>query len=353
MDQVKDYIRSNRADLASFLDWWSSNSGKLTVPAPEGDEAVRIMTIHKSKGLGFSTVIVPFTEFEFKGKPDIMWCKPQTAPFNKMPLVPVYKSDILEETHFRDDLKRENFLRVVDSMNLTYVAFTRAKDNLFICVEEPASSSKSVKGAGDIVFSYFASKLNEKSVLIFGESVVIPDVDRKPVSMHLIPMFKSHDNSDNLRLTLRSEEFFNKEEISRARGVVIHSILSKIKTAKDIEMAVKNAVSIGELEKSDENQVINYFSKLIKSVEKYNWFTHETSVMTEQEIIIPGGKIYRPDRIINSDEISIVDFKTGKLKTKSHQAQIERYAASLKQMTVKKIRSYLWYLDVDEIIEVI
>ena len=353
MDQVKDYIRSNRADLASFLDWWSSNSGKLTVPAPEGDEAVRIMTIHKSKGLGFSTVIVPFTEFEFKGKPDIMWCKPQTAPFNKMPLVPVYKSDILEETHFRDDLKRENFLRVVDSMNLTYVAFTRAKDNLFICVEEPASSSKSVKGAGDIVFSYFASKLNEKSVLIFGESVVIPDVDRKPVSMHLIPMFKSHDNSDNLRLTLRSEEFFNKEEISRARGVVIHSILSKIKTAKDIEMAVKNAVSIGELEKSDENQVINYFSKLIKSVEKYNWFTHETSVMTEQEIIIPGGKIYRPDRIINSDEISIVDFKTGKLKTKSHQAQIERYAASLKQMTVKKIRSYLWYLDVGEIIEVI
>lgn len=171
--------------------------------------------------------------------------------------------------------------------------------------------------------------------------------------MHLIPMFKSHDNSDNLRLTLRSEDVFNKEEISRARGVVIHSILSKIKTAKDIEMAVKNAVSIGELEKSDENQVINYFSKLIKSVEKYNWFTHETSVMTEQEIIIPGGKIYRPDRIINSDEISIVDFKTGKLKTKSHQAQIERYAASLKQMTVKKIRSYLWYLDVDEIIEVI
>ncbi len=353
MDQVKDYIRSNRADLASFLEWWSSNSGKLTVPAPEGDEAVRIMTIHKSKGLGFSTVIVPFTEFEFKGKPDIMWCKPQTVPFNKMHVVPVYKSDKLEDTHFCDDLKREDFLRVVDSMNLAYVAFTRAKENLFICVEEPAKSSKSVKGAGDILYSFCSSKMSEKSEMIFGDYAVIPQVDRLPVNMHLMPLFKSHDNSDNLKLTLRSEEFFNKEEVSRARGVVIHSILSKIKTAQDIESAIKNAVSIGELEKRDEGETINYFSKLIKSVEKYQWFTQESSVMTEPEVILPGGKIYRPDRIIYNDEISIVDFKTGKLRSKSHQAQMERYATSIKQMTGKKVRSFLWYLDGGEIEEII
>ena len=353
IDQVKDYIKTNRADIASFLEWWNTNSAKLTVPAPEGDEAVRVITIHKSKGLGFSTVIVPFTDFEFKGKSDIIWCKPNLEPFNKLSIVPVLKSEKLADTHFFDDLKREDFLRVVDNMNLAYVSFTRAKDNMYICVKEPSGSAKKVKGVGDILYSFYSQRASGSDKVVIGRSVIIPETESKLANIKLMPLFKSNYNSENLKLTLRSEEFFNKEEISRARGVTIHSILSQVISENDIEFAVKQAVSSGELERSEEKAMIKFLSELIKSVEIYGWFNSESVIMNEPEIILPGGKIFRPDRVLISEEVTLVDFKTGKFKSTSHYTQMKKYSESLRLITNRKIRPFLWYLDMGEVEEVI
>jgi ATP-dependent exoDNAse (exonuclease V) beta subunit len=353
LDQVKEYIRLNRSDLSAFLEWWNENSSKLTIPAPEGEDAVRVLTIHKSKGLGFSTVIVPYSDFEFKGKSDIIWCKPRTSPFNRMPVVPINKADGLENSHFKEDLRNENFLRVVDNMNLAYVAFTRAKDNLFIYVKEPSKSSKDLKGAGDILYNFSIDKVNSSGYVKYGDRMIITNSKGSSLSERDMPLFKSFDNSENLRLTLRSEEFFNEDAKSRSRGVVIHSIMSNIISVEDISSAVMKAVSIGELQSDEIDQTISYFNELINSVSSYGWFGLEINTINELEIILPGGKIYRPDRVIKGDVISVIDFKTGKLRTKSHHSQLERYVTAITEMGYNNVKGYIWYLDDKEVVEVI
>lgn len=345
LDKVKEYIKLYRADLSAFIQWWNDNSKSLAIPAPDGEDAVRVMTIHKSKGLGFPTVIVPFTDFGFKGMSDIIWCKPKTAPFNRMPVVPINKAEILLATHFGEDLLRENFLRVIDNLNLAYVAFTRAKDNLFIFIDSPVKPVKEAKGVGDILNEIYKDKVNSDGVYSYGDSAVINASEELPFAEKKMPLFTSYDNSDNLRLTLRSEEFFNDEESSRARGVVIHSIMSRIRTIEDIDSAVKAAISSGELESNDEEQTIDYFNDLLMSVDKYGWFSKDIKVMNELEIILQGGIIYRPDRVVEGNEISVIDFKTGKLKSKSHEKQIMRYVTSIREMGYENVGGYLWYLD--------
>lgn len=353
LDTVRDYIKVNRADLSAFLSWWKENSQRLTIPAPEGEEAVRVITIHKAKGLGYSTVIVPFTEFGFKGLSDIIWCKPNTPPFNKMPIVPVLKADALTSTHFKADYEKESFLRIVDNLNMAYVAFTRAKDNLFILVNETDKPDRMPKGVGEIISHFYSDLSGDKKVLKFGEEIVIPELKSNSIEGRVMPLFKSWDNSDNLRLTLRSEEFFNPEESSRSRGVVIHSILSQIYFVKDIKSAVQNAVNSGELEAKYTEETENYFTNLINSVEHLGWFSSESKILNECEILLPSGKVYRPDRVILGDTLTVVDFKTGKLKSKGHIRQLMDYISSLKEMGMNNIKGYLWYLDENEVIEVV
>lgn len=349
MDNVKEFVKQNRSDLYAFLEWWDDYSEKLTIPAPDGEEAVRVMTIHKSKGLGFSSVIIPFSDFEFKGKQDILWCKPETAPFNIMPVVPVNLSEKLSNTHFSRDYEKERFLAVVDNLNLAYVAFTRAKDNLFIYVTEPLKSSKKAKGVGDILSYVYSDKAIDKS-LVFGDCVVTPKRDTSILLEREMPLIRSYDNSDNLRLTLRSEEFFNENDNSRTRGVVIHSIMSKIMRPDDVYAAVNDAVASGEIEQRDRESTTQFILRLVNAVEKYGWFSNNVTVMNEIGIILPGGEIYRPDRIVKGEEYAVIDFKTGKQRSSSHIKQIERYTSSVKEMGFENVHGYLWYLD-ENIIE--
>ncbi len=349
LDKVKEFVKQNRSDLYSFLEWWNDSSDKLTIPAPDGEDAVRVMTIHKSKGLGFSSVIIPFSDFEFKGKQDILWCKPARAPFNRMPVVPVNMSEKLVNTHFSPDYEKECFLSVVDNLNLAYVAFTRAKDNLFIYVTEPSKQGKKAKGVGDILSSIYSERAIDKR-LVIGDSVVTPDRDRYILTEREMPLLRTYDNSANLRLTLRSEEFFNDKENSRTRGVVIHSIMSKISTAEDVYGAVNEAAASGEIELRDKENTINYILQLVNSVEKFGWFSQNVTVMNEIGIILPGGEIYRPDRIVKGAEFAVIDFKTGKQRSNSHIKQIEKYTSSVREMGVKNVHGYLWYLD-ENIIE--
>ncbi|MBN2519468.1 MAG: UvrD-helicase domain-containing protein, partial [Bacteroidales bacterium] len=158
-DLIIDYTRQNIPDKASFLKWWEEEGIFKAIPFTEGIEAIRILTIHKAKGLEFKAVIIPFCDWRIDHNPqqtNIIWCKPNSKPFDELELVPVKYSSILANTIFKDDYFIEKMKVYIDNLNLLYVAFTRAKDVLI--ATGPDSYKNEIKNVSDILKCVFEEK---------------------------------------------------------------------------------------------------------------------------------------------------------------------------------------------------
>lgn len=148
-DYVLEFANSKKSDLMAFLEWWNTTGNEKCVSTPEQQNAIRIMTIHKSKGLGMPAVILPCVEGTTDITPktgDVIWCEPKIEPFKQENLiVPVKCSNKLSQTIFADDFQKERRKTIIDNINTFYVAFTRAKEAMVIFT--PAPSNKPNKGS--------------------------------------------------------------------------------------------------------------------------------------------------------------------------------------------------------------
>lgn len=354
LDSVLEYVRNNRSDLSAFLEWWDEKGVSKSVPAPEGQDAVRVMTIHKSKGLGIGSVIIPFLTLNFsRADGGIMWCKPQIEPFNSLPLVPVVRRSWLADTHFSAAWKEEYMRNIVDNINLAYVAFTRAVDNLIIFAPSNKLKGNNNSQISNFLYSRYEGEMNDKMEVIFGEIQKISKQSENISDEILIPDFITSNPAEMLKLSLRAGEFFSESQKARKRGVIIHSILSRIYSHEDIADSVKEAVSAGELLPEDEVSTVAMLTELVGSVRFRGWFEGKSGVYNELEIIEPGGVISRPDRVLVSEETSVIDFKTGKLRSSSHSRQIARYMELMREMGFPEVKGYIWYLEDNFIEEVV
>ena len=134
LDTIYQFTKSRVADRKAFLEYWERKGRNKTIAAPQTANAIRIMTIHSSKGLEFDIVFIPFFTWEVTKTraTDIIWCEPKTAPFNQLPLVAVHPSKSLLQSHFRQEYIQEQIAQAIDNLNLTYVAITRPRYRLYI-----------------------------------------------------------------------------------------------------------------------------------------------------------------------------------------------------------------------------
>lgn len=354
LDTVLDFVKNNRSDLSAFLEWWDEKGSGKSVPAPEGQDAVRVMTIHKSKGLGIGSVIIPFFTLDFsRADGGIMWCKPHIEPFNALPLVPVVRRSSLNQTHFSAAWKEEYMRNIVDNINLAYVAFTRAIDNLIVFAPANKSNGNGSSRISNFLYSKYEGEMNENMQVVFGKmNKKLSKSDDHSAEIS-IPGFVTTDPSERLKLSLRAGEFFSESQKARKRGVVIHSVLSRIYSESDIVASVKEAVSSGELSHEDEISTIQMLTDLVKSVKPRGWFQGKSGVYNELEILEPGGAVSRPDRVVIAGETSVIDFKTGKQRLPSHSRQISKYTSLLKEMNFTNVKGFIWYLEDNFIEEVV
>ncbi len=112
--------------LYSMIEEWKERRLEEKIGLPEGIDAVRVMTIHKAKGLEFSAVFVPIVGWRIEEEP---------YAIHNGNLI-YLKSGLLCEEH-REIKFRERAKQFIETLNLIYVAFTRAKEELYIYVEEP------------------------------------------------------------------------------------------------------------------------------------------------------------------------------------------------------------------------
>lgn len=360
LDCVLEYIESEGSDVAGFLRWWDTEGEGKSISAPEGDGAMRVITIHKSKGLEFKAVIIPFFNSPFSPQGNFtryLWCGSNVPPFDMLPVYPLELRSSLDRTVFAEDYRTEKVCLAVDAVNVAYVAFTRAVNELFVYARyRPDRRSGSGMTAGGSVSNILYNFLKEKVVEEVYEAGewTVPEKESKKkdsavgVFMDNLP---SVPVGDRLKLSLSSGEYNEGEEM-RMRGIAMHGILSRIEREEDIEKAVRSAVDEGSVSRQESREVTAILSAMIASVRPRHWFDGTYMLMNEVPILVPSGDTYRPDRVMISGKSAvIVDYKFGKKRDREYGRQVRGYMALLSEMGYTEVSGYIWYEDTIEKVE--
>ena len=132
-DAVTDYLQNNSSELDAFIRYWEEKLNSKTIPSGEV-EGIRIFSIHKSKGLEFHTVLLPFCDWKLESERNDhrVWCEPTESPFNTLDLLPISYNKLMKESLYKNDYLQERLQLWVDNLNILYVALTRAGKNLLI-----------------------------------------------------------------------------------------------------------------------------------------------------------------------------------------------------------------------------
>jgi len=311
---------------------------------------MRIMTIHKSKGLQFKVVVMPFCDWSMEPVSDrqpFLWCSTKGTDFEDLPYVPVKYQKKLMQTYFRKDYTDEFFRNLVDNLNLLYVAFTRAEQGLELIVPK----KKSYRGI--TIAQLILSVLGEDDAeVLFGS---IDDIHTKNAESigRLFPFNNFNSETWKERIRVVNSQSRRKMDIKNQReyGVLLHDILSEIKYEEDFDQVMENYPEDNPLFKNYISEIKKTIKILMRDKTIKNWFSKKWKIRTECEILYQGAAL-RPDRIVeyNSNEVDIIDYKTGVSK-ESHQIQVKKYMEVLREMGFGEVRGYLLYTDKGEISE--
>jgi len=375
LDVVLDFSKKSASDIHTFVNWWNEEGYTKTLSVSETQDAVRIITIHKSKGLEFKNVIIPFCKWEIDHKPlqnNFLWCKPQASSFSQLDLIPVKYSKDLQHTIFKSDYLQEKFHAYVDNLNLLYVAFTRAEENLF-CFSPIKENSKSIKNVGELLYFAYQNYQNyanndmlikfsdnwhnDKNTFELGEIKNASEFSKDTTKEFKINKFESFDIKNKLRLKLHDNSFFTGQESAPFKkvnhGKVMHEVFENIKSVDDISQAIDKLIFEGKLSPDQKSEMNNKIETIFKNDQIKNWFSNNWQVKTEAEIILNNGKTVRPDRVIgNKNKTIVIDYKFGELEEEKHHKQVKSYMDLLKKMEHKSVEGYLWYVDLNKIVVV-
>jgi len=377
-DQLNKFTQDNSADIDAFVREWEESICSKTIQADVTD-GVRILTIHKSKGLEFDNVLIPYCDWKLE-MPDILWCEPKSAPFDALPIVPVdYSESQMRETIYEQDYLDEHLQNTVDNMNLLYVAFTRAARNLFVWGQRDVKNRRSalietVLPNIELAGSSLDGMTDDKGVIdfSFGTLSISGDAESKEEksrNVFLQPSIpeeitmESFDIKTEFRQSNRSRDFIEgddeQESLSYIKiGSVLHEIFSTIHTTKDIPRALKQLQNDGVLydDEITRDRLSNLIKKRLEDKRVSVWFSERWNLFNECTILLTdeSGDVIerRPDRVItDGTETHVIDFKFGSPKPEYHD-QVSEYMQLLKQMDMPNVRGWLWYVYSNKIEEV-
>ncbi|WP_421918756.1 UvrD-helicase domain-containing protein [Marinifilum sp.] len=377
-DLVLGFTKSDSPDLNSFVQFWEERKDKEVISVSDEQDAIRIMTIHKSKGLEFKAVILPFANWDLDNTrhTNILWCQPKVEGFNRLDVLPVRYSSSLKDTIYYQEYFEEKLQSYIDNLNLLYVAQTRAEE-VFVSYS-PVNKNKDLKTVADLLLFVFRNA-NNYSTDFFGNSIIaiadywneedkcleigdLPSIrsDKKKLPSSKNKEYPAALLDDRLKLRSHSADYF---DFSRAesvesfspvsRGNILHQLFQLIEYADDIEKAVEQLKFEGKLDEAQADEVQEFAKELLSEPKVEEWFSKNWKVINERDILKGKGEVYRPDRVIlKGNKAIVIDYKFGKKKTKAHEKQVAQYKNLLEALGMEEVEAYLLYGKLSEIVSV-
>lgn len=394
-DTLNEYLRDHPADIDDFIEEWEDSLSSNTIQSDEVD-GIRLITIHKSKGLEYDNVLIPFCDWGLeKTVGNTIWCPGDNKekPYGDLPLIPIDFSKKMIGTVFEDDYKEEHLQNTVDNMNLLYVAFTRAGKNLFITGKKASKSTFTKLQNGNtatdrsqiiqLVIDNLANELPEATVDDAGDKeAIIFDFGTLLDCEQRVDKEKSTENPFELtpkthklkietfphpvsfRQSNKSHDFINGEDIDPSDanryikvGNILHQLFSTILTEADIQPRLKELEQEGVIYNDEvtSRELQNKIANALMNEKVKDWFSSRWKLFNECTILDydkESGDIHehRPDRVMtDGKEIIVVDFKFGKPREEYHE-QVQRYMSLLLRMGYEKVSGYIWYVVRNEIV---
>ncbi|MDR2836266.1 MAG: UvrD-helicase domain-containing protein [Bacteroidales bacterium] len=351
-DIIHEFEQKNLATLSDFLEYWEEAGSNKNIKTPENQNAINIVTIHKSKGLAGKFVFIPFCDWNFeRNDAELKFLKSENIePFNSLPIWPVSFSN-LEDTYFEEEFYKLKFKKIIEQFNAMYVAFTRAKKGLFINVFDKGliSAGKifSETFNGEIVknlnfiensdnnwINYVSGNIDENTIENIQDNNIVSSYSLNIFPKQLkISSFVYRQDSNDTRTT------------SIIKGNKYHKIFEKIRSINDIDFAINYALHNGIISNNETENLKNEISDLLNKNLIKNWFNNSYKVYNEIELLNSNSQIYRPDRLmLNENETIIIDYKFGEKEEKKYINQVKNYSNLLQQMDYKNIKTYLWFV---------
>jgi len=360
MDFLLDWTTAHGNDLSAFLRAWQEAEPKIASPA--SGSSVRVMTVHKSKGLEFPYVIFPFAEKVTLFKPSSYWCRPAVdgTPLETVAdgVYHVELSGTSEATLFAGDYRRERLLQYIDNINVFYVAMTRAKYGLKVIAKEPPKKVQEAvlsggeaewKNLSQVLYGFVGTLDYHAGTMYDFRSLERKAAPAKPLETGY-PSFPAGERG-RLKFSRDAADYFGPDGLvgpdasNRLRGLVLHDILSSVVVPADLPRAVERAVSSGALPEKDRGRTLAFLEAEIASVAARGWFSAENQILNESPILGPDGAELRPDRVVLRPDGSaeVIDYKFGQPDPK-YRSQVRSYMDLYRALGHTPVTGMIWYI---------
>ena len=371
-DEIALYMDTYGSNLDKFLKWWNETGNKKTISSPQSTNAINIMTIHKSKGLEFPCVIVPFCNWDMEpsGK-EITWMETTVGdsldniinPSNKTrvvapPIIPVKLTKANKDLPaFKGKLEGEYNDACMDILNKTYVAFTRAVNELIMFAPKPSDKSKTDKKYIHTEMlnvlskeqAEFDLKLPSDGFEIGEAQEYTPDAKEleKAAAVQTMPSYTLYNSvDDKKRYILKVPTKPDRTEIQET-GIIKHKMMEYIKVADDVERAALRLKVKGEITADQQKEYTEEIRKALEDPRVKEWFAPGQTVYNEREMIsVKGSKTERADRIVVTPDnrTIVIDYKFGEKEEAKYIKKVKDYMESLQFLGFTNLEGHIWYV---------
>lgn len=378
VDVVTDFCSRGNADLQSFIRWWDDVSTSLSVAGPEDESALRVMTIHKSKGLEFKCVHVFDANWKMVDFKDHEWFDmtgfPGVIQSVVPPMLPLKPEAYMMETFLKDQYEKKVEDSIVDELNIVYVAFTRAIDELDVYFSELPSPKSSAETAASSI--YVNGLIANTLALMGAKPADLANTEQTPADPET-PAFSEYIFGQSVNASVDKKEStaldpeisvpmdiyatsfrddlwnaFGLERrldisIARERGTLLHNVLAGVTDLDSLDKSlnrrfIRNLIRPGELD-----EIGKHLRRQLEREEIRLWFEGYRRVLRERTIFCPGHKPIRPDRVVWTSEgtIDVIDYKFGAEKPKEYARQVRSYINAITSMGWGPVRGFVFYVD--------
>jgi ATP-dependent helicase/nuclease subunit A len=363
-DVVLEWNRFGEDGLLAFINYWNSDGKKKSLPGSSGANAVEVMTIHKSKGLAFEVLILPFCNWALEPdakKNNWLWVKTEATAFSEIPVVPVkYKKD-LGQSDFAYEYFEEQLLSQMDSLNMLYVATTRAKQQINAFAPKPKedkSGGYRIKTIGDLLYDTLHQPQETSNVSI---PKVFEAFNENLLLFGAVPSPKTPANTASQGITLNKLVYADwRQQLSirpatmlpdeaavslpRTKGTLLHHALSQLQQPGELPLILQQMQMKGTINEALKNEMQGILEKVLQNELLLPWQKNTMHRISERDIVTTTRELRRPDLVLMNDEQTIViDFKFTEGKDEKLNGQVQEYVALLEQMQFKNVKGYLLY----------
>lgn len=343
-DLTNKASKQGEKGISSFLNWWEEEGHNKNLPSPETANAIQVMTIHKSKGLAFRAVFIPFCDWPLGGRANsTFWVPMDETPYADLQSIPLQFTSQLKGSSVTKYYLEELLMNYMDALNSLYVATTRAKDYIYISF--PGKKKPSLSHVGDAVFNAYAEDFENSDEIQIGnfsakgdgiESFDALNLSAYPTTTRLEEVYEETES--------RPQKYIDNITKSGKKGSNLHAILAEVNKADEVAGAIDKLLLEGLISEEERADYTQQVADVLSHPELSVLLSQNADQINEKSIIGIDGKTYRPDKLVlNGKQVSIIDYKFTAEESQNHVAQITNYKNLIEAMGYENVKPYLFY----------